>query len=121
MSGRALIIITAIVGVIALTGHVRPLNVLAYSLAVTLVLALAWSFASVRGLHLRREPFESHLQVGQTLRERVTLTNRSIIPRLWLELADESTLPNHVAGSVVDLGARESRPWVARTVCTRRG
>jgi uncharacterized protein (DUF58 family) len=121
VGGRALILISAIVGVVALTGHVRPVNVLAYSLAATLVIALAWSFASVRGLYLRREPFESHLQVGQTLRERVTLTNRTIVPHLWLELADESTLPDHVAGSVVELGPRESRTWVARTVCTRRG
>ena len=121
MSGRALILIAAIVGVIALTGHVRPMNVLAFSLLATLIISLAWSHASVRGLLLRREPFESNLQVGQTLRERVTLTNRTIVPRLWLELDDESTLPDHVAGSVVDIGPRESRTWVARTVCTRRG
>src|SRR5438270_3963042 len=45
----------------------------------------------------------------------------SIMPKLWVQVADGSTLPGHRAGYVASMGGRKRAMWKARTVCKRRG
>jgi uncharacterized protein (DUF58 family) len=60
--------------------------------------------------------------VGGTLTETFTVRNRSYLPRLWLELHDDSTLPGHSQGHVlVNLAPRGTQTWHTDTRCTRRG
>lgn len=121
MTGRSLFLVAALVVGLALSHQVRPLNVLAYSLVGALVLARIWSWGSVRSIDVIRRLRQLRVQAGQSVDERITLTNDSILPRLWLQVEDHSTLPDHFAGRVVDLPAGGSRAWTARTVCQSRG
>jgi uncharacterized protein (DUF58 family) len=48
--------------------------------------------------------------------------NAGILPKLWLEIRDHSTLPNHLASHVVPtLMPRRRYRWETHTVCSRRG
>ncbi len=121
MSGLKAFVLVAIVVLLALSNQVRPLNVLAYSLVGATVVAFAWSFASVRGLSVKRDLRQSRGQVGETVEERITIRNRTVLPRLWLEVRDFSTLEDHSPGRVIDLGPSGARTWLVKTVCQRRG
>ena len=121
MSGPRLLILAALVVGLALSNQVRSLNVLAYALVATIVLARLWSWASVRRLTLTRQLRQSRVQAGQPIEERLTLHNEALLPRLWLQVQDHSTLPGHSADRVVDLMPGGSRTWLVHTVCRRRG
>ena len=49
------------------------------------------------------------------------LDNLSVMPKLWVQIADGSTLPGHRAGYVASMGGRKRATWRARTVCKQRG
>jgi uncharacterized protein (DUF58 family) len=53
--------------------------------------------------------------------ERLMLDNVSVMPKLWVQIADGSTLPGHRAGYVASMGGRKRATWRARTVCKQRG
>jgi uncharacterized protein (DUF58 family) len=56
------------------------------------------------------------------LEERFAVRNSSSIPKLWLEVRDESDLPGHLASQVVNsLPPRQERAWTIRTICLERG
>ncbi len=49
------------------------------------------------------------------------LDNLSILPKLWVQIADGSNLPGHRAGYVASMGGRKRAMWRARSVCKQRG
>jgi uncharacterized protein (DUF58 family) len=49
------------------------------------------------------------------------LDNLSVLPKLWVQVTDNSTLPGHRAGYVASLGGRKRAMWRARTTCRQRG
>lgn len=109
-----------LLGLGAATGFDLLLRV-GYVLLGLLVVSLVWSLISVRSLTLARDTRNRRAQVGQTIEERFLLTNESLVPRLWIEVKDYSTLPEHRVSNVVSLWSKASRSWRTRTVCRRRG
>lgn len=88
------------------------------------VVAAAWALTalSLRSLDIVRETRARRGQVGGYAEEHLLLRNRGWLPKLWIELHDESTLPDHRVGRVVSsLGPGQSRGWTVRTLCRRRG
>lgn len=82
----------------------------------------AWSFFSLRRLLIRRTARTLRATLGQIFEERFDLTNELRLPRLWVEVRDESALPGSQASQVfTHLGGRESRTYIARTRLIRRG
>jgi uncharacterized protein (DUF58 family) len=53
--------------------------------------------------------------------ESLSLENHSVIPKLWIQVSDGSTLPGHHAGYVSSVGPHQRIAWRAKTVCRRRG
>lgn len=95
---------------------------LAYLLGGLLIISLLWSFTAVRWIGISRRTRARRAQVGRSLDEVFTVTNRAILPKLWLEVRDESDLPGHRASHVVPaLGARSSYRWTVETPCLVRG
>lgn len=95
---------------------------LVYLIGATLLLSFVWAFFNVHWLSLRRITEAKRIQVGRTFEERFVVYNRSIFPKLWLEVRDFSELPEHHASRVVSsLGPRRSRGWAVRTHCYQRG
>lgn len=80
-----------------------------------------WAKSLAQGLELKREVRFGWAQVGDTLLERFTLTNRSRLPALSIEVADRSSMPAYSASRVVAVGGGRSIRWHVEAVCTRRG
>lgn len=98
-----------------------PLDRIIAVALIGLLLAYLWSWGSLRRVGVARSVASDRVQVGQTLVDRLTLRNRALLPKLWLELFDHSSLPGHSASRVVTVGGNRSTEWTSRTLCVRRG
>ena len=95
---------------------------IAYVLGLALVASLIFSWMSVNWLQIKRWTYIRRMQVGDYFDETFVVLNASIIPKLWLEIRDHSTLPQHKGSRVVPvLKGRGSHQWWIQTACTRRG
>lgn len=93
-----------------------------YLLVLLLILSLAWAWSNINWVHLSRVTRTRRTQVGRPLEERFTIRNRSIIPKLWLEIRDSSTLPAHYSSKVVNgIGSKASFTWRVTTISQQRG
>jgi uncharacterized protein (DUF58 family) len=124
MSSRLLFLLSSLVitWVIALnTGRDLAFN-LAYLLTGVLLISYLWAWSSVRSVNLRRFTRTRRSQVGQFAEEQFEIANQSVVPKLWLEIRDESTLPWHRASRVIsNIGRSSSQRWQVKTLCTQRG
>jgi uncharacterized protein (DUF58 family) len=103
------------------TGRALWFNLVYLFLAV-LVVSYFWAWANVNRLQIVRQTRSQRSQVGEIAEERFLVRNRSVLPKLWVEVRDHSDLPDHHASWVVSsLGANRSRGWAVRTVCRQRG
>ena len=115
----ALLILILLTGLF--TGRAFFFN-LAYLLGGLLLISLLWSLTAVRWIGISRKTRARRAQVGRNLDEVFTVQNRAILPKLWLEVRDESDLPGHHASHVVPaLGAKGSYRWYVETPCLVRG
>ena len=94
---------------------------LTFALIGLLIASFVWSRLSLRGIRLERSLELDRLQVGQTVRDRLTVSNTRRFAALWLEVLDYSSLPGHAASRVIHVRGRGSSDWLQETVCTRRG
>jgi uncharacterized protein (DUF58 family) len=95
---------------------------LSYVLGAVLAGSFIWSWTSVNWLQIARYTHARRAQVGRPLDEIFTVRNTGLLPKLWLEFRDHSTLPNHHASHVVPtLMPRRGYRWEAHTICSRRG
>src|SRR5487761_1145841 len=76
---------------------------LAYVLLVAVPLAYLWARFNISALDVTVERLVDRAQVGQYAEERVTVVNRSLFPKLWIEVEDPSPLAQHSAGRVISL------------------
>lgn len=95
---------------------------LTYVLALLLIVSLLWAWISIRWVKVSRHTRSRRTQVGQPLEERFIVRNTSILPKLWPEVRDYSTMPGHHLSRVVDwLRPRASFSWRTKTISRRRG
>ena len=87
-----------------------------------LALSVIWAHLSIRWMRLSRRTLTRVGQVGKVLEEEFALTNAGALPKLWVEVSDESDLPNHYASRALGwLQGNNWRGWRVRTLCTERG
>lgn len=89
-----------------------------------LLLLGSWlmSAISLSGVTVKRRARNLRSQVGQIFEERYEILNQSRIPRLWVEVRDESSLPGSQGSHVLTMiGGGESRSYLSRTRLTERG
>ncbi|MCL5999584.1 MAG: DUF58 domain-containing protein [Chloroflexi bacterium] len=123
MSRYRVILLLFIVTLIGALGSGRSLWwSFAGALFALIAVSVAWAWLSVNWLRIRRRTLTRVAQVGQTLDEEFVLANLSRIPKLWIEVRDQSTLPSHYASRVLGLiGPLQWRGWRVSTFCSRRG
>ncbi|HEX4204802.1 MAG TPA: DUF58 domain-containing protein [Ktedonobacteraceae bacterium] len=117
---QALVLIV-ILAFFAISSGWKDLYVLLYVLLTLFVLSWLWAHYSLRKLVFRRTVTSGRVQVGEQFDERLILDNTSIMPKLWVQIVDHSTLPGHRAGYVASMGGRKRSTWRARTTCRQRG
>jgi uncharacterized protein (DUF58 family) len=95
---------------------------LGYLLLVLLILSWLWARLNLSGVRLTRNTRTRRTQVGKTLDEYLSLQSRSPLPKLWLEVRDHSTLPDHRVSIVVPpLAPYGAFRWSVHTPCLLRG
>ncbi len=107
--------------VLALVLTYRWMFFLAYTWLLLVGACYAWLRIVCRGVALQRTLHGSWAEVGDTLEESWRLTNTSLLPVLWLEIDDASTLPGYSARRVAAAGLRETQTWHTNARCTQRG
>lgn len=115
----ALLII--ILAFLSISSGWKVLYVLTYVLFILFVLSWLWARYSLRKIIFRRAATSGRVQVGEVFDERLMLDNLSVLPKLWVQIADGSTLPGHRAGYVASMGGRKRAMWRARSTCKQRG
>jgi uncharacterized protein (DUF58 family) len=115
------IILIIVLAFFAVSSGWRVLYLLTYVLLILFILSWFWTRYSLRKMVFRRTASVGRVQVGETFDERLMLDNLSVMPKLWVQIADGSTLPGHRAGYVASMGGRKRATWRARTVCKQRG
>lgn len=95
---------------------------LAYLLGLLLIVGFFLAWVNLRWTKIGRLTRTRRTQVGQPLEERITITNTSLIPKLWLELNDGSDMPGHQISRVVNgLLPKKRFAWRVVTRSQRRG
>src|SRR5438876_7323290 len=115
------IILIIVLAFLAVSSGWRVLYLLTYVLLTLFILSWFWTRYSLRKMAFRRTASVGRVQVGEIFDERLMLDNISVMPKLWVQIADGSTLPGHRAGYVASMGGRKRATWRARTVCKQRG
>jgi uncharacterized protein (DUF58 family) len=80
-----------------------------------------WAWSLRRSLSLEREMRYGWAHVGDRLEERFTLTNTGMIPAMWVEISDQSTLPDYHVGQVTAVSGATRNSWKTDQVCSQRG
>jgi uncharacterized protein (DUF58 family) len=115
------ILLMVLLAFFAISSGWHVLYVLTYVVLLLFILSWFWSYYSLHNMVFRRASAATRVQVGEVFEERLMLDNVSAFPKLWVQIADGSTLPGHRAGYVASMGGRKRATWRARTMCTQRG
>jgi uncharacterized protein (DUF58 family) len=120
---RTGVIILAILALLGglVTGRDLFFNI-TYLLGLLILLSFGWAWSNINWVYISRTTRTRRTQVGRPLEERFSVRNTSVLPKLWIEVRDYSTLPHHYASKVVNaLGSRSAITWRANTICRRSG
>ncbi|GAB4560066.1 MAG: DUF58 domain-containing protein [Anaerolineae bacterium] len=113
-----------IIALLAFNELVSPARIWASLLVgtagVTLV-AFLWARQMRDHVTLRRVTRGTWVTVGDVVSEQFELVNDALVPVLWAEVVDLSTVPGYNASQVVACDAQSSYAWQTKGTCRRRG
>jgi uncharacterized protein (DUF58 family) len=116
------LILIAILLVLQLVSPDRIWSWLLVGMSAILTIAYIWSRQLRDMVIASRELTGTWVVVGDVLRERFLLQNRSVLPILWAEVTDVSEFPGYSANRVeVGISSSSRRGWETKGVCQRRG
>ena len=122
-TGWILFLVLLIIGALGMTTTGALLYIrLAYLCALLLVVASIWTSTSLLALRVSRQARSLRASVGDVFEESFELINPSYLPRLFVEVRNDSSLPAAAGSRVLTLiGGKEDRTYLARTWLTQRG
>lgn len=95
---------------------------LALTLFVVLLVSGFWTALSLLGVSVNRSTRTLRKQVGEVLNEEYEIINRSILPKVWLKVADKAEFLGGTGSKVITgIGGKQSRSYVALTLLQNRG
>lgn len=122
-TGWIIFLLTLAVGGIGMAATGSLLYVrLVYLGVLVLFTAWAWTWISLRGIRILRQARSLRASVGDIFEETIEVSNSTRLPRLFLEVENESNLPQAAGSRLVTMvGSKENRTYLARTWLTSRG
>ncbi len=105
----------------AVSGGWQVMFRLSYLLLLMFGAAWAWTRLSAKWLDVARQPTQPRAQVGSDLEEIITVYNLSWLPKPWVEVHAQSSLPGHEGRFATGLRGDQFRRWTLRTPCQQRG
>jgi uncharacterized protein (DUF58 family) len=93
-----------------------------YLFGSLLLFSYLWAWLNVHWVRITRHVHTRQVQVGKFFEERLLLENTGPLPKLWIELRDQSDLPLHRVSRVIsNLAGKRQYTWHVRTPCYQRG
>ena len=92
-----------------------------YVVLFLIVIGAGWAWLSLRGLEIRVARTGDRGQVGGSLEGRVTIANRTWMPKSWLEVTEVAGASLEPGGRGLSLDQRQVRSWRIETQLSRRG
>lgn len=121
MAGLKVALLAGGLLILAIVNDWSALDPFIVALMALLLICWVWSRLSLARLGVVRALSLDRVRAGEAITERITVRNRALLPKLWVEVRDYSTLPDHQASRVVSLGPRGEESWTVTTMCERRG
>ncbi|MGN6484170.1 MAG: DUF58 domain-containing protein, partial [Thermomicrobiales bacterium] len=121
MNGLKVALLAAGLLIVSIVNDWSALDPLIVALVALLVICWIWSRFSLVRLGLTRALSLDRVRAGEAITEQITVHNRALLPKLWVEVRDYSSLPDHHASRVVSLGPRGEEAWTITTTCEQRG
>jgi len=121
--GRVFVLLIVAVGGVGSVVNGAPFYTRIFYLGALLI-ALAWLLTvfSLRGIKVERKARSLRAAVGDIFEEHYEVINSSFIPKLWLEISNDTTIPHATGSRVITLlRGRQKRSYTARTWLTSRG
>ena len=118
---RMLPVLCVLVAFFAIFDGYRGWAILLIVLGGIWLVSYIWARALTEGLSLRREMRFGWAQVGDRLEERFTLINRAAVQALWVEVLDQTNMPDYKANQVRGVDGRSENRWHIEGVCRHRG
>ena len=92
-----------------------------YIIIIAIPLLYLWTRSMINRLEVEIIRETQRATQGQSIRGRITLRSSSIIPKIWLELSDQSTIPSHTSKRAITLSSRGTTVWSYNTNALLRG
>ena len=94
---------------------------IAYVIIFAIPLLYFWTRAMADSLDVEVNRTSHRVTQGQPIEGHITVRSRSILPKVWLEVEDPSSVPGHSAQRVFTMGSRGAMSWAYRTRTRVRG
>jgi len=121
MGGLKVALLAAGLLILSIVNDWSALDPMIVALGALLLICWLWSRLSLVRLGMTRALSLDRVRAGEAITERITVQNRALLPKLWVDVRDYSSLPDHRASRVVSLGPRGQESWTTTTVCGHRG
>ena len=92
-----------------------------YVLLLLLAIGFSWAWLNLRGIDLTVTRDANRGRVGGYLVGRVSITNRTMLPKSWLEVVEASGPSANTSGRGVALVREQVRIWRVETYLAKRG
>lgn len=93
----------------------------AYVIVVAIPIAYFWTRTMANSLDVDVQRTDQRVTQGQPIEGQIWIRSRSLIPKIWLEVEDPSSVPGHAARRALTLGPRGIVSWSYRTRTAVRG
>jgi uncharacterized protein (DUF58 family) len=114
-------VLFVVVVITQLLAPYRGWRILMVGLGGVFLVSWVWALALSRNVTLTRQMRFGWAQVGDRLIERFTVHNDSWAPAVWVEILDESTLPDYRISRGTGIGSYDVIRWHTEAICLRRG
>lgn len=121
--GRIFVLLILVIGAVgtAVNGGTFYVRLL-YMGGLLLLAAWLLTALSLRGIKVERKARAQRGEVGDIFEEHFEITNASRIPKLWLEVANETDIPNATGSRILTfIRSNQKRIYTSRTWLTSRG
>jgi uncharacterized protein (DUF58 family) len=109
----------ALLATIFLSSHVW--TTLLIAILGLLLVCYLWARQMARNVRGNRRLRYRWVTSGDLLEEWFELNNDGILPVLWVEIDDQSTVPGYSGSGVYHVAAQQDVQWRQQAVCERRG
>ncbi|MCB8945235.1 MAG: DUF58 domain-containing protein [Ardenticatenaceae bacterium] len=99
----------------------RIWNTLLIGLGGLFVVAYWWVRTLKQGLTAQRRLRFGWVAVGDQLEELFEITNKSLLPALWVQVMDQANVPGYRTAVVRSVGGGQVDRWRQTAVCQQRG